>query len=262
MRILSSIFLVLLACKTTDAPPLIEKEKVSEVSESFEKMPEVPHRHEALVEAPKDTEAQISMSGKSVVLTKPIEEITCDSYENLAKIMCVYPRQKIPFPVCETDDAYAIVGLIPYAICGNQGPILDLHMSYAEAQYAPSTIGLMKRAKYFLSKVKDQPSRPLIYVQGLTGKDAQIMMMAIFSEWKMTGVFTDGMKMVIEEQAKKQPSCLFYQTMHDLAQKHFDASLDLAGKGQSNCDFYKGMDQDSRAIDIVFSQSLVVGGMR
>jgi hypothetical protein len=185
-------------------------------------------------------------------------EIGCDQFPKLAMLACLYPDHEVPFPYCELKDEYALHGIIPFALCTGDAEILFSHMSYARGKYKPSTIGLMLRTIDKMKKAKSKTfARPLVYTKGLEGNKAWDMIYSIYIEHVISGKLSDPMKVIISEQAAREPSCLFFQFMNDLVSNNFENSTRLSLDSKAVCVYHKRFDSDAIKIERYYVQNLI-----
>lgn len=227
------VFLLAFGCETS---------KTESPSEEIKKNPKV--------------QAKPSLPAKPLIDIEK-EDIGCHNFEKIAMLSCIQPEVEIPFPYCEKNDAYALVGILPYAYCTNDPDIIAAHLPYAIRHYKGSTVGLMQKV---LAKLRNQPlgfSRPLIYQKGLTGYKAYQLMTSIHLQYRVANGFSKPMKVIIQEQAKKEPECLYFQYLNDLANGSWNRSLALASDGRSECGYYKQFQPETIKIDIYYVQHLL-----
>jgi len=185
-------------------------------------------------------------------------DIGCNQFPKFAMLTCLYPKQNVPFPYCEIKDEYALHGVIPIAICKSDVDILKSHLTYARSKYRPSTIGLMQRS---IDKIQSHDSntftRYLVFTKGLEGQNAWDMVQSIYLEYRIAGKFSEPMKEIISEQAAREPSCLFFQFMKDLAAGNFENSIRLSLDSEAICVYHKKFDYDAIKIERYYVQSLI-----
>lgn len=199
---------------------------------------------------------------KQLLPAKPLidiekEDIGCHNFEKIAMLACLEPKAEIPFPYCELSDSYAIVGILPYAYCSNDPDIITSHLSYAKTHYRGSTVGLMYR---MLHKMRGKPigfTRPLIYQKGLSGYKAYEIMSSIHFQYLASNSISKPMLSIIQEQAEKEPQCLYFQYLNDLIVGNWNRSLALAAESKSECGYYKQFQPETIKIDIYYVQHLL-----
>jgi hypothetical protein len=185
------------------------------------------------------------------------EDIGCHNFEKIAMLSCLNPEMEIPFPYCELNDAYAVVGILPYAYCTKDPDIIAAHLPYAKKHYRGSTVGLMERS---LARLRGQPikfSRPLIYQKGLSGYKAYQLMSSIHLQYFIAGSFSSPMKAIVQEHSRREPDCLYFQYLNDLMTGKWNRSLALGSEGKSDCGYYKHFQPETIKIDIYYVQHLL-----
>jgi len=65
------------------------------------------------------------------------------------------------------------------------------------------------------------------------------------------------MKEIISEQAAREPSCLFFQFMKDLAAGNFENSIRLSLDSEAICVYHKKFDYDAIKIERYYVQNLI-----
>jgi hypothetical protein len=187
-----------------------------------------------------------------------LERLDCKNIETISMLTCLYPEIDIPFPYCEREDYYAVLGIIPFAICTKDADIIVSQIKYEKSSYKASTIGLMQRTIYKIKNEKKRKfTRPMIWTKNLKEKDAYTMMMSAYIEFINDGVFTSAMKNMISDYASRETDCLFFQYLRDLTNNDFSNSFKLASQSKSNCSYYKNFDKNTVNVDIQYVQDLV-----
>lgn len=190
------------------------------------------------------------------------EDISCDQFQILAMMACIYPVHNTPFPYCELRDGYALHGLIPYALCSFDADILLTQMPYAKRHFKKETVGLMQRSIQKIRNEEKKKTKPLFYAHNLKGREAWNMMQAIYIESQLTGEINDSMKKVILEQSLREPECLFFQFMKDSISNNYENSINLSLLEKSKCSYHFSFSAEAIKIEKYYVQDLIRRAVR
>lgn len=189
-----------------------------------------------------------------------------------------YPDQpgrfnRHPQPFCDPDTATSktswsrdmgIAGLLPYALCARDLPVLQRHAAYGNKKnwvmgepfadgrvvYTPSMIGVLYQLVFAMGG-EDSPNRvwPSVYPGGLKDYEAHLQMMDIWIRGEITPKLrqtdlldiTDPMLSRIKDHVGDEPECPFYNYMLGFYTGDMAKTVDLLlNSKHPNCLYVRG----------------------